>query len=350
MRNKIEKWFCQPYLKTIKFGHLVLITLFGIWPCYYDYNTKSYKTTWYLRFYSVTILASIIALLINTAATLYVDIAEAHPSDTGTAVAIVITSSSVFAIVIIYLVQIQKVEQINAVVEEGKILFQQICESVDFDQSSVHWSDFLVKFTVYILCNGILMCSMTILRMGYLSPKARADFSIIFFYSMPNMLLCVMVSIFFCGLSILDKYFCILNHQLQAVADDKTFNAFAAEKSPNYYKKMKQCCVLSDRIDQISSLHFKLCKLTQNFCGAFAMQLLVCHSFTIFLWIFKLFLDFLIIRRTIINKIYGILPMMVWITFVNTVSSIIDLSSVAGVCSKIMLKVSTWSRLVLRLS
>ncbi|KAG4080012.1 hypothetical protein HA402_006324 [Bradysia odoriphaga] len=342
MMNKIEKWFCQPYLKTIKFGHLMLITLFGIWPCYYDYEAESYKTTWYLRFYSVTILASIVALLINTAVTLYNDISEAHPSETGTAFAVVLTSASIFAIVIIYLVQIKKVEQINAVVEEAKTLFQQICSSVDFDVSSIDWNGFLLKFTIYIVFNGSLMCRMTISRMYYLSPKAHADFSIIFFYSIPNMLLCVMVSIFFCGLSILDKYFCILNRQLKTIADDKTFDAFSSEITPSY-RRMKQCCALSDKIDTISSLHFKLCRLTHDFCEVFAMQLLVCHSFTVFLWIFKLFLDFLIIRRAIIKKLYDMLPMLLWIAFVNTVSSVIDLASIAGVCSKIKLKIEMFS-------
>lgn len=339
MRKQIEKWFCQPYLKTIKFGHLMLITLFGIWPCYYDYNTRSYKTTWYLRFYSVTILASIVALLINTAITLYDDISEAHPSDTGTAAAVVLTSASIIAIVIIYLVQIKRVEQINAVVEEAKILFQQIRNSADFDQSSIDWTDFLVKFTIFILFNGSLMCHMTISRMHYLSPKARADFSIIFFYSIPNMLLCVMVSIFFCGLSILDIHFCILNRQLRAIADEKIFDPFTNEISANY-RRMKQCCVLSDKIDKISSLHFKLCRLTQDFCEVFAMQVLVCHSFTVFLWIFKLFLDFLIIRRMILNRLYYRLSRLFWVAFVNAASSILDLSSIAGVCSKIKLKVS----------
>lgn len=335
------KWFLQYYLKTVKYGHLTLVTLLGIWPCYYDYNTDSYKTTWYLRFYSLTILASIVALLINTSITLYADISLAHPSDTGSMAGLMLTSAIVLAVVIIYLIQIKKVEQMNTVVEDGKTLFEQICGP--FIQSTIDWSDFLIKFTIYILFNGSLMCHMTISRLGFLSPRAKADFSLIFFYSVPNIILCVMMSIFFCGLSILEKYFCILNQQLTVIANDKTLDTFRIGTYPTY-QRMKQFCCLSDQIDTISSLHFKLCKLTKDFCDAFAMQFMVCNSFTVLLWIFKLFLDFLIIRRSIVTEDFERLPVLVWIASLNIATSIIDLSSVAGVCSKIKSKVSTLCR------
>lgn len=333
----VRKWFIQFYLKTIKLGHLTMLTLFGLWPCYYDYNTKSYKTTWYLRFYSLTILASILALLINTSLTLYEDISKAHPSETGRFIAVLLTSSVVLAVVLIYLIQIKKVEQINAVVEDGKELFEQI--SSQSVHASIDWSDFLLKFTIYIMINGSLMCHMTISRIHYLSPKAANDFSLIFFYSVPNMILCVMMSVFFCGFSILEKYFGILNQHLAIVANDKTFDPFLFGTVP-HYQRMKQFCVLSDKVDKISSLHFKLCKLTKDFSDVFALQFVVCNSFTVFLWIFKLFLDFLIIRRSIANRVYDRLPTLVWIASLNIATSIIDLLSVAGICSKIKSAVS----------
>lgn len=334
----IKKWFLQFYFKTIKFGHLMLVTLLGIWPCYYDYKTNSYRTTWYLRFYSVTILASIIALLVNTSVTLVEDISTAHPSDTGNFIGITLTGAVVLAVVMIYLIQIKKVEQINTVVEDGKTLFEQICSS-SINETSIDWSGFLLKFTIFIMFNGSLMCHMTIYRLSFLSPKADADFSLIFFYSVPNIILCVMVSVFFCGLSIFEKLFGILNEQLQMIANDKTLDTFTIEVYPNY-QRMKRFCILSDKIDRISSLHFKLCKLTRDFCDAFAMQFLVCNSFTVLLWLFKLFLDFLIIRRRIVSNEFHLLPRLVWIASLNIVTSIIDLSSVAEVCSQIKTKVS----------
>ncbi len=335
MIKEAKKMFVQTYLKLIKLGHLTVVTLLGIWPCYYDYNTKSYKTTWYLRFYSLTILASIAALFVNTSVTLYDDISTAHPSDTGTMVGLMLSSSVVLAVVTIYLIQIKNVEQINGVVEDGKELFEEI-----FNPPIIDWTDFLIKFTIYIIFNGSLMCHMTISRLDFLSPKAAYDFSLIFFYSIPNCILCVLMSIFFCGLSILEKYFGILNQKLTIIANDKTFDPFYTEKPYPNYRRMQRCCILSDKIDHISTLHFKLCKLTRDFCNAFAMQFLVCHSFTVMLWIFKLFLDFLIIRNCIVNKTFYRLPFLVWIAGLNIASSIIDLSAVAGVCSKIKSKVS----------
>lgn len=331
-----KKCFVQYYLKTVKFGHLTLVTLLGIWPCYYDYNTKSYKTTWYLRFYSLTILASIIALLINTAITLFEDVTMAHPSDTGSTIGLMLTTAVVLSIVIIYLIQIKKVEQMNSVVEDGKILFEEICSS---SHPSIDWSDFLMKFTVYILFNSSLMCHMTISRLSFLSPRARGDFSLIFFYSVPNIILCVMMSVFFCGCSVLEKYFCILNQQLTVIANDKTLDVFLIGLCPSY-QRMKQFCCLSDQIDTICRLHFKLCKLTREFFDVFAMQFLVCNSFTVCLWIFKLFLDFMIIRKSILKEEFYRLPGLVWIASLNIATSIVDLLSVAGVCSKIKSKVS----------
>lgn len=342
MIEVVKKWIFRYYLNTIKFSHLILVTLLGVWPCYYDYNTKSYKTTWYLRFYSLTILASIIALLVNTSITLYEDVNRAHPSDTGSIVGTTLSSAIVLAVVMIYLIQIVKVEQINTVIEDGKILFEEICSPITDTDTDIDWSEFLTKFTIYILLNGSLMCHMTIRRFSFLSPKADADFSLIFFYSIPNIILSVMVSVFFCGVSILDKCFCILNHQLTKIADDKTFDTFlCARRCPNY-QRMTQFCSLSDKIDTISKLHFKLCKLTKDFCDVLAMQFLVCNTFTVMLWIFKLFLDFLIIRKCIENKEYLKLPILVWIAGLNIATSIIDLSSVAGVCSKIKSKVSLY--------
>lgn len=331
----VKKSFFKFYLKTIKFGHLALVTLLGIWPCYYDYDTQSYKTTWYLRFYSLTILASLTALLINTSFTLYTDISIAHPSETGSVVGVMLTSLIILALIIIYFVQIKKVEQINSVIQNGRTLFKEICDpSIQLD-----WSDFLKRFTFYILFNGMLMCHMTISRMDFLSPMAAGDFSLIFFYSTPNIILCVLMSVFFCGLSILHKYFCILNQQLTDVANDETFDPFVIKKYPNY-QRMKKFCILSDKIDTISRLHFRLCKITRDFCDVFALQFLVCNSFTILLWIFKLFLDFLIIRRNIANKAFARVPKLVFVASLNIASSVIDLSSVAGVCSKIKSKVS----------
>lgn len=332
-----KKRFSQYFLKTIQFGHLMLVTLLGIWPCYYDYNTKSFKTTWYLRFYSLTILASVIALQLNTSSTLFEDVSTAHPSDLGSIVGGTLTSALVLAVVLIYIIQIKKVDEINAVVEDGKTLFKELCSPSICP--TIDWSEFFTRFTVFILFNGSLMCHMTISRLSYLSPRADADFSLIFFYSVPNIILCVVMSVFFCGLCILEKFYCILNQQLTAIANDKTFDSFAIQTYPSY-QRMKQFCCLSDKIDAISRLHFKLCKLTRNFCDAFATQFLVCNSFTVLLLIFKLFLDFLIIRSTIANKAFNKLPFLVWIASLNLVTSIFDLSSVAGVCAKIKLNVS----------
>lgn len=340
--TEVKKLFIQTYLKIIKLGHLAMITLLGVWPCYYDYNTKSYKTTWYLRFYSLTILASIVALLTNTSITLYDDINRAHPSDTGSFMAVMLTSSIILAVALIYIIQIKKVEQINSVVEDGKALFEQICsQSI---HASIDWRDFLLRFTIYIIFNGSLMCHMTISRISYLSPKAADDFSLIFFYSVPNIILCVMMSVFFCGVSILEKYFCLLNQDLTIIANDKTFDSFIFGTYP-HYQRMKQFCILSDKVDKISSLHFKLCKLTRDFSDVFALQFVICNSFTVFLWIFKLFLDFLIIRRSIANKAYHRLPTLVWIASLNIATSIIDLLAVAGICSKIKSTVSTSRKL-----
>lgn len=332
----VRKWFLQSYLKTIQYGHLTLIILLGLWPCYYDHTTKSYKTTWYLRFYSLTILASIIALLINTSRTLIGDISKTHPSDTGNIFGITLTSGVVLAVVMIYLIQIKKVEQINAVIEDGKTLSEQICSRSI--RTSIDWSDFLWKFTFFIMFNGSLMCHLTISRLAFLSPQAGADFSLIFFYSIPNFILCVLVSVFFCGLSIFEKLFGVLNEQLAAIANDTIFDPFHVETHRG--RRMNRFCILSDRIDQISSLHFKLSKLTRDFCDALAMQFMVCNSFTVLLWIFKLFIDFLIIRRSILNKLFDRLPQLTWIASLNIVTSIIDLSAVAGVCSQIKSQVS----------
>lgn len=156
-----KKHFVQFYLKTIKFGHLALVTLLGIWPCYYDYETKTYKTNWYLRFYSVTILASIVALLLNTAVTLHIDITETNPSEYGKDVGFALTGLIVLALVIIYLFQIKNAEQINSVVENGGTLYAEICGAVG-KLSSADWVDFLTNFTFYIVFNGSLMCDMTI--------------------------------------------------------------------------------------------------------------------------------------------------------------------------------------------
>lgn len=113
------------------------------------------------------------------------------------------------------------------------------------------------------------------------------------------------------------------------------------ENAPNCnYQSMEQCCLLSDKIDKISTLHLKLCKLAENFCDAFAAQFVVCHSFTAMLFIFKMYVDFLIIRSSIVSEEYFRLPIMIWILCVNIASSIVDLLSIAGVCSKIKSKVS----------
>ncbi|KAJ6631762.1 putative gustatory receptor 94a [Pseudolycoriella hygida] len=276
-------------------------------------------------------MTSIIALLVNTSITLHDDISVAHPSETGNTVAITITSAVVLAVVLIYLIQIKKVDDINMVIKDAEEFFAQIYDPTVLE---IDWSVFLKNFTISILLNGSLMSYMTVSRLEFLSPRAERDFSLIFFYSIPNIILCVMMSVFFCGLSILEKYFCILNTSLRNIANDETFNPFVIVKHKPY-QRMKRFCLLSDKIDTISGLHFKLCKLTRDFCDAFAMQFVVCNSFTVLLWIFKLFLDYLIIRSSIVKKRFFVVPFYIWISSLNIATSIVDLSAVAGVCSKI---------------
>lgn len=274
---------------------MLVTQVFGFWPYFYVVHLNSYRTTWFLKCYSLCIMIMILIGIMritnftfeNKSSTIFKTV-SANLVRHGVSVAIYVVFVSS------YLNQFSNYRQIEHFIIRARLFSSNIKKTfrcVKWPRySNLVWCFFAKTIFITIM----IVCAEYEKHNAGIMPVNRNSLNGLVVIA-HNIIGCIIPNWFYGGT--LATYFCfrLINTELMAIKD------LASEPFKTQYGRMRRFCVLSDRLDELAILYMELCDLTKYFNRLFSLQICIWIWYRACFMLVQMFFGFIVMSTWIRN-------------------------------------------------
>lgn len=285
--------------------------LLGVFPYRLNYRNFLFRSTWYMRVYSLLMFAVALMCCISNYTVSLMTEKEWKQSETFATANQVFTLIMATVIVITFVAQQFNHRHIAHIFPQAIRLLAEANKINDQLKYGPKIIGFAVKCTVIDVA---IIISAT--NYGSSSPEQHR-WQTYFYAIVPHLMIAIIPNFYLASMNVCCHYFMVINKRMERImgASEVLIDSFACASGTKpadggggavtmlsehkVHVRMKRFCELSDEIDNIAILHLELCSVTKSVSRLWSIQLLAWTVYSVITFIVKLFKHYITIASTI---------------------------------------------------
>lgn len=335
MLSKHYLYFCLTLI-------LFLSQLFGFWPYYYDRSKKIFHTNQCIILYPIVIVVSVLVLniIVINELTLNFHIDRVPPLARFVSGFAII--SALYFIPIIFFIQYLKLNKLNVLFQRANILLIDLWKYCNLQQ--IKYTKQLFIFTIRIFLINIIIVYCGIFHVTTIAPQEFSkNYWRIFVWILPTIIMTILPDVYFTMFLIFHFGYQQINRSISNIMIELRLLNFGQEGiNERKYLRMKKFCDLSDQLDKVAIIHFRLSSIVVEFNQCFSIQMIIWTIYLIQNTLGKSFMEYLTIVMYVLKKksfFYIEMDLLFFCNIVVILMYLLSITSVTKACSKTLSEV-----------